>query len=115
VKKQNTRSQAVNIVKRIRSNLNNFVPKALRKRYGRSGGGADFLPRTRVLVTDPEGDELLARVVQDLGERVRVEFDDGSIGEVDRADLRRVPRRRRAPSAEVAPEEHAEREPADVA
>jgi hypothetical protein len=98
----------------VKGRLKKFVPTALRRRFGHaSADSPGFRPGTRVLALNEEGEELLARVVRDLGERVRVEFDDGSIEEVDAADLRKVPRRRRGPSAEVAPEASASPEAVD--
>lgn len=69
-----------------------------------------------MIVVDEDGDEVLARVVEQLGSIVRVELlDGGEVEEVTATAVRRAPRRRRAPSATIASEADAESGPVDAA
>jgi len=96
----------VNIAKKIQSNLKKFVPTALKKRFGHAPGGVGFRPGARVLVTDEDGDKVLATVIEHLGDTVCVKFPDGEIEGVHAAEVRRAPRRRRASApAPVGPVE----------
>jgi hypothetical protein len=106
----------MDIAKTVKTNLSKFVPAALRKRYGRANGGAGFLPGMHVVVTGEDGDEVLARVVEQVGNMVRVELlEGGEIEEVTATAVRRAPRRRRAQSATIASEADGESGPVDAA
>jgi hypothetical protein len=105
----------MNIAKTVKTNLSRFMPHALKRRYGRAADNMAVRPGMRVVVTDEEGEEVLARVVEQLGNLVRVELlHDGKIEEIEPSVLRRAPRRRRAAVAKIAPETSAEAEPHDA-
>ena len=95
----------MNLAKKMKINLNKFMPSALRKRYGYASRATGFRPGTRVMVTDADGNEQPGTVFRDDRlDVVCVRLADGDVETVPASSVRPMSIRRRAASAEVARE-----------